>query len=235
MREIAPSHEEHWFQIYGQIALSGEPRRFENPAHALGRFYDVYAFRIGRPEQRHVAILFNDITERKQAEESLRAVSAELRHTLHTAATGLTHCSRNLRYLSVNRAYAQCIGLPQEQIVGRPIVEVMGQEAFEIIRPRIEKVLSGEQVEYEDELPIAGERKSIRGVYTPYRDAAGNVVGWVASIMDISERKRIEKELKAANAFLDAIIEHIPLVLFLKDAKSLRYVRLNRACEDLLG
>jgi PAS domain S-box-containing protein len=95
--------------------------------------------------------------------------------------------------------------------------------------------LSGERVEYEDELPIGGERKSIRAVYTPDRDASGNVVGWVASIMDISERKRIEKELKAANAFLDAIIEHIPIVLFLKDAKSLRYVRLNRAGEELLG
>ena len=55
MREIAPAHEEYWFQIYGQIALTGEPRRFENPAHALGRFYDVYAFRLGRPEQRRVA------------------------------------------------------------------------------------------------------------------------------------------------------------------------------------
>jgi len=235
MREIAPAHEEHWFQIYGQIALTGVPRRFENPAHALGRFYDVYAFRVGRPEQRHVAVLFNDITERKRTEEALRAVSAELRQTLQIAATGLTHCNRDLRYLSANRAYAQLIGLPQEQIVGKPIVEVMGQEAFEIIRPRIEKVLSGERVEYEDELPIGGERKSIKGVYTPDRDASGNVVGWVASIMDISERKRIEKELKDANAFLDAIIEHIPIVLFLKDAQSLRYVRLNRAGEELLG
>jgi len=235
MREIAPAHEEQWFQIYGQIALTGEPRRFENPAHALGRFYDVYAFRIGRPEQRHVAILFNDITERKQAEEAARAVSAELRKTLHTAATGLTHCSRDLRYLSANRAYAQYVGLPQEQIVGRPIVDVLGQAAFEIIRPRIERVLSGERVEFEDELPIGGGRKSIQAVYTPDRDTSGAVVGWVASIMDISERKRIEKELKAANAFLDAIIEHIPIVLFLKDAKSLRYVRLNRAGENLLG
>jgi PAS domain-containing protein len=49
MREIAPAHEEHWFQIYGQIALTGESRRFQNPALALGRFYDVYAFRVGRP------------------------------------------------------------------------------------------------------------------------------------------------------------------------------------------
>jgi PAS domain S-box-containing protein len=367
MREIAPAHEEHWFQIYGQIALTGESRRFENPALALGRFYDVYAFRLGRPEQRQVAILFNDITKRKQieealqeseerlelameaggirtfdwnirtnavvwmepskaafarpsrasrgvgvyddwaklvrpedlrvceagiqevfrkkhnhwqakyrmmssdtaeerwihsqsrifydaqgeplrmigvniditerkrAEETLRSVSAELRHTLHTAATGLTHCGRDLRYLSANPAYAQYIGLPLEQIVGRPIMEVMGQTAFEIIRPRVERVLSGERVEYEDKLTIGGELKYIHVVYTPDRDASGNVVGWVASVMDISERKRIEEELKAANAFLDAIIENIPLILFLKDGKSLRYLRLNRAGEGLLG
>ena len=104
MREIAPAHEEQWFQIYGQIALTGEPRRFENPALALGRFYDVYAFRLGRPEQRYVAILFNDITARRQSEEALRAVSAELRQTLQIAATGLTHCSRDLRYLSARPA-----------------------------------------------------------------------------------------------------------------------------------
>ena len=159
----------------------------------------------------------------------MRAVSAELRQTLHTAATGLTHCSRDLRYLSANPAYAQWIGLPLEQIVGRPIMEVMGQAAFEIIRPRIERVLSGERVEYEDELPIAGERKWIHAVYTPDRDASGNVVGWVASVTDITERKRIEEELKAANAFLDAIIENIPLMLFIKESQSLRFIRLNRA------
>jgi PAS domain S-box-containing protein len=140
-----------------------------------------------------------------------------------------------LRYLSANPAYAQWIGLPAEQIVGRPILEVMGPAAFETIRPRVERVLSGERVEYEDELLIAGERKCIQVVYAPERDVSGDVVGWVASVMDISQRKLVEEKLTAANAFLDAIIDNIPLVLFLKDAKSLRYLRLNRAGENLLG
>ncbi|MDE3244228.1 MAG: PAS domain S-box protein, partial [Nitrospirota bacterium] len=78
MREIAPLHEEHWFDIYGKIALTGEPARFENQAAQLNRWYDVYAFRVGEPQERHVAIHFKDITERKRAEERIQRVNAEL-------------------------------------------------------------------------------------------------------------------------------------------------------------
>ncbi len=69
MREIAPEHEQDWFKIYGHIALTGEAQRFERRAEALGRFYDVYAFRIGDPADRQVAILFKDIAARKRHEE----------------------------------------------------------------------------------------------------------------------------------------------------------------------
>ena len=91
MREIAPDHEEHWFQIYGRVATTGEPIRFEQPARALGRFYDVYAFRTGPAEQRRVAVLFSDITERKRATEEL--VEADRRKTDFLAV--LSHELRN--------------------------------------------------------------------------------------------------------------------------------------------
>ena len=77
MRELAPEHEEHWFKIYGQIALTGEPSRFENHAQQLHRWYDVYAFRLGEPEDRKVAILFKDITERKLAEQEREKLLAQ--------------------------------------------------------------------------------------------------------------------------------------------------------------
>ncbi len=73
MRELAPNHEEHWFQIYGNIALTGEPLRFENEAKALGRHYEVCAYRVGGAGSRKVAILFNDITDRKTAQARLEA------------------------------------------------------------------------------------------------------------------------------------------------------------------
>jgi PAS domain S-box-containing protein len=72
MRDMAPDHEQHWYDIYGKIALTGEPVRFQAAAKAPGHFYDVYAFRVGKPNQRQVAILFNDINERKNAEDKLR-------------------------------------------------------------------------------------------------------------------------------------------------------------------
>ena len=76
VRELVPTHEAHWFEIYGRVAVTGEPTRFEAPAEALGRWYDVYAFRIGQPGAYRVAILFTDITARKRAEAALAASAA---------------------------------------------------------------------------------------------------------------------------------------------------------------
>jgi PAS domain S-box-containing protein len=78
VRDMLPLHEEHWFEIYGKIALTGEPARFENAAEQLGRYFDVYAFRIGNPAERKVAVLFNDISRRKQAEAERERLWLEL-------------------------------------------------------------------------------------------------------------------------------------------------------------
>lgn len=87
MREIAPQHEEHWFEMYGKIALTGEAVRFENEAAQLHRWYDVYAFRIGEPKQGKVAILFSDITLRKRTEEEMQTLNRDLqKQTVELAA-----------------------------------------------------------------------------------------------------------------------------------------------------
>ncbi|MEX6689797.1 CheR family methyltransferase [Danxiaibacter flavus] len=79
IREIAPLHESFWFEIFGKVALTGEPQRFENHSREQGHYYDVYAFRIGEPSERLVGVLFNDITERKKAEKVLH--NSAVHHT----------------------------------------------------------------------------------------------------------------------------------------------------------
>jgi signal transduction histidine kinase len=72
MRELAPTHEEYWFEIFGKIALTGEPAHFLNEAKALNAYYEVRAYRVGEPELRQVAIVFSDISERRRAEAHIR-------------------------------------------------------------------------------------------------------------------------------------------------------------------
>ena len=65
MRELVPGHEQHWFDTYGRVATTGEAVRFENEAKAMDRWFDVYAARLGEPGSDQVAVLFNDITQRR--------------------------------------------------------------------------------------------------------------------------------------------------------------------------
>ncbi|MDD4928681.1 MAG: ATP-binding protein [Gallionella sp.] len=71
MRELAPDHEAHWFETYGEVARTGEPIRFQNEAKELGgRWFDLYAFRIGESGSYKVAVLFRDITDFKNLEQA---------------------------------------------------------------------------------------------------------------------------------------------------------------------
>ncbi|MGD0732194.1 MAG: diguanylate cyclase [Terracidiphilus sp.] len=71
MRQMVPDHDNHWFEIYGKVARTGEDIRFENSATAMQRHFDVFAFRIGGDRSNKVGILFKDITERKKNEQEL--------------------------------------------------------------------------------------------------------------------------------------------------------------------
>jgi PAS domain S-box-containing protein len=75
-REVRPGQEPHWFDLFGRVVATGEPMRLSSQNR--GRWYDVYAARVGTPQMRRVAILFNDITERRQAEDELRRLAAGL-------------------------------------------------------------------------------------------------------------------------------------------------------------
>lgn len=70
--EFAPELERFWFDAYGHVAKTGEPASFESYAQAFGRWFDVRAVRVGAPADRRIAILFNDVTQRHDAEDRLR-------------------------------------------------------------------------------------------------------------------------------------------------------------------
>ena len=100
MRDLAPDHEEYWFEIYGKIALTGKPMRFVNEAKALNRWYDVYAFKIGDDEDREVAILFNDITKFKETENELREYQDTLEEKVKKRTEELAKSNDELKHFA---------------------------------------------------------------------------------------------------------------------------------------
>jgi PAS domain S-box-containing protein len=109
----------------------------------------------------------------------------------------LTRCSSDLRYLFVSEAYARMIGHSPEEVIGKKIVEVVGDTGFDAILPHINAVLMGDRVEHETEVHFknVGPRL-LHCIYTPDKDRFGHVKGWIASIIDITERKQMEGALR---------------------------------------
>jgi PAS domain S-box-containing protein len=134
---------------------------------------------------------------------ALAARTEELRQTFDGTATGLARCSRDLRYLAANPAYAQIAGVPLLQIIGHAIADVMGQEGLETIRPYIDRVLSGESVVYDRF--VCGPRL-LSVAYTPSREPDGSVSGWIASVTDVTARWKAEESLKAASRQKDEFL-----------------------------
>ena len=121
MREFAPDHDDHWFDIYGKVATSGEPIRFVREAKSLeGRWFDVYAFRLGDATSRRIALLFNDITPRKEAEQEREGLLGRLREqdvrkdeflaTLaHELRNPLAPLANGLKLIKLGRGNAQTV------------------------------------------------------------------------------------------------------------------------------
>lgn len=107
MRELAPENENYWYDIYGKVALSGESSHFVHEAKALGRWYEVSAYRLGGMESRKVAILFNDISEVKRAEGKLKKAHDELEQRVAERTGELSATVLNLQSEIIEREKAE--------------------------------------------------------------------------------------------------------------------------------
>ena len=93
VREVLPATEDYWIQNYGEVALTGQPQRFEAFSRALGRHYSIYAY---CPQRGRFATLFLDVTERIRMEEALHDANEKLEEKVRDRTRELDIASETL-------------------------------------------------------------------------------------------------------------------------------------------
>ena len=176
---------------------------------------------------------FQELTERKRVEDALRASEAELQSVINRTPFMLVRCTRDLRYRFISEAYAQMICRQRDEVIGKTIAEMLGTAGFDTLRPYIERVLRGEALEFECELdfPETG-RRSLHIAYRPEFDAKGDVGGWIASLLDITEQTRADRARNLIEAELRQVSERLEVEV---EKRTLERDRIWNVSEDLLA
>jgi PAS domain S-box-containing protein len=161
---------------------------------------------------RGFAKIMRDRTDWKRAEQARDEALAQLRLVTDHAPAFLAYCDRQYRFQFTNRGNAERFGRTPEELVGKPVADILGSEAFAAIRPYVDRVLAGEEIEFELEIPYQRlGRRFMHCAYAPQRGLSGEVEGWVAVIFDVSERKRLEQSLRFladASASLATLVDY---------------------------
>ncbi len=140
--------------------------------------------------------------------------------------------------LSWNKGAENIKGYRAEEIVGKNISVFYIEEERKSGKPKHNLEMALKYGRYETEGWHVRKDKSIFWadiVYTPMFDENGKHYGFTEVARDLTSRKKYEEEIKKSNDFLDSVLENIPNMVFVKDANDLRFIRFNKAGEQLLG
>jgi len=197
MRDLAPDHEEHWFTLYGDVVRTGKPVRVVLPARELDdRWYEVHAFPFGAPGQGRVAVLFDDITNRKRAEAALRDSEERFRCVANATPSMLWSATPNGEATWLSERWTEYTGLP---------AHVSREERNSALHPKDrewaaqawERALAGEK--FEAEVRLQGRDGSYRWFLiraNPAHDAKGRITAWFGSNTDIHDYKLADAALR---------------------------------------
>lgn len=181
----------------------------------------------------HLIGSVHDITDIRRAESSLRESENRYRTVLQTAMDGTLMTDLDGNILEANAAFCSLTGYTAEELKILNIQEMEAPHSPSSMSSRMQAIAEKGDDRFEshfrrkDGTPVEIE---ISAQYIP--DGSGRIFSFHR---DITDRKQAELSLKRAHHLLDSIVENLPAMIFLKDARELRFERFNKAGEELLG
>ncbi|PRB44648.1 hybrid sensor histidine kinase/response regulator [Pseudomonas sp. MYb2] len=189
------THGTEYAEEYRLLQPDGELRW----VFARGRCYKDHH---GRPVRFLGAAL--DLTERKHTEQALRQSQTELQLIINAMPILISYVDREERFRLNNAAYLDWYGLTPQELYGRTIRDVIGEEAYFLRAPYIAEALAGRSCSFSLYTTHRdGSNRHALMNYLPRHGADGAVNGFYIFVIDETERKKTEEALRNLNETLE--------------------------------
>ncbi|MGB3267157.1 MAG: PAS domain S-box protein, partial [Microcoleus sp.] len=176
-----------------------------------------------------------DVTDRKQAQESIEQSNSILRSVIESTPDIIFVKDIQGRYAIVNSVAADWLQTSADAMLGRDDTNLFPPEiAQEIIEGDRKTIASGENVSYEELVPKNGEVRALLTAKSPWRDSEGNIIGVIGISRDITDRKEIEAALLESNILFESVIESTGDSIFVKDTQG-RHLLVNSPAAAAIG
>jgi len=176
---------------------------------------------------------------RADTEEKLRAAYAFRQAMSNSMITGLRAIDLEGRITFVNAAFCRMTGFSESELVGlKPPYPYWPAEEFDRLQHNIDTALAGKAPASGFEMRIMrknGERFDVRLYFSPLIDTNGQQIGWMASMNDITEPKRVRVELKRAHERFETVIDGLDSAVHVADVHSGEILFANRAFQNIFG
>ncbi|MEJ2007622.1 MAG: PAS domain S-box protein [Acidobacteriota bacterium] len=200
---VFPQIHAYWVERLGQVALTGESIHFEGYSDVFKKYFDVTAF---RPRPRHFAIVFADITERKEAEQRLEEAERKYHSIFENAMEGIFQVREDGSLLTANPAMARILGYGTTR---QFMEEVRNLEQRLYIEPRHPSGFipllrqQGAISEFEAQMRRKdGTLIWVMGSAYGVRDDNGKVLYYEGTLRDVTEHKKAEEVLRRLSSQL---------------------------------
>jgi PAS domain S-box-containing protein len=142
----------------------------------------------------------------RRVEEDLLRRNQELQLVTDAAPALISYVDADLRYQLVNARYLDWFARAPEEIVGHHMWQVLGDAAFELVKPHAQAALAGQRSRFESEVPYRTGTRHVHAEYVPNVRTDGTVAGFYVLVTDISELKQVEAVLKETDRRKDEFL-----------------------------